>query len=116
MADPEENKTEDKKEGEGEATPVVEPKIELPPPIPPPKVTLSHELLAQSVSQIGKSFDGLSYAYTKLTADVCIMNIQLIGERNRRNRRKHKSIQKFKRCVFSNEPAKIFKQVYDIPF
>ena len=51
-----------------------EPKIELPPPVPPPKVMLSPELLSKCLSQIGKTFDGLSYAYTQLIAEVCYTN------------------------------------------
>ncbi len=71
MAEPE---TGEKPEGgEPNAAPAPEPKVELPPPIPPPKIVLDPALLAACVSQVGKTFDGLSYAYMQLVAEVITM-------------------------------------------
>lgn len=79
MAEPEpEVKEGEEVKEQKEAAPVVPKRPEQPPPPPPPKIKLTEGLLSQCVSNIGKTFNGLSYAYTKLTADVS-KNNQMIG-------------------------------------
>ena len=43
---------------------------EPPPPPPPPKNKLTPELISQNLAQLGKTFDGSSYAYTRLVVEV----------------------------------------------
>ena len=52
-----------------ENAPPPEPEIPLEDPNPPVVVTLNKSVLSKSVSQVGKTFDGLSFAFTSLTAE-----------------------------------------------
>lgn len=61
-----EGKEEKKEEVPAEAPQTGEP----PPPPPPPKIRVSQEFIAQGLSQLGKTADGSSCAYTKLVVEV----------------------------------------------
>jgi hypothetical protein len=99
MADSGKAEGEEGKDVEGVGEQVKEEKrVELPPAEPPPKVVLSEELLRQCVSQIGKTFDGLSYAYTKLAAEVGATRARL-GQRNRAAGRRSSVVCTSQECV-----------------
>lgn len=71
MAEPEVKTDEEGKE-QKEAAPVLPKRPEQPPPPPPPKTKLTKGLLSQCLSNIGKTYNGLSYGYTKLTVEVLL--------------------------------------------
>ena len=57
---------EEKKEPEEEKK---EPEVNIPVP-PQPKLMITQELIQQGLSSLGKTFDGSSYAFTKLVIEV----------------------------------------------
>ncbi len=67
--------TEKQPEGKGEVKENPDPTQEKqpgeePPPPPPPKIKLTPDMVSQGVSQLGKTFDGAGYSYTKLVVEV----------------------------------------------
>ena len=70
MAEPDKKEGDDENKEQKENVPPLPKQPDQAPPSAPPKIKLGAELLSQCVSSIGKTYNGLSYAYTKLTADV----------------------------------------------
>lgn len=103
MADePEENPEENP-----EAAAPAEPEIELPPPIPPAVASLSLALLSRCVSQVGKTFDGLSCAYTKLVAEE--KELEEIGE-------DVKEFKNLRTVSLSKNLLKSVKEIKELPY
>jgi len=105
--EPVQNENADANPNPGDAPPPPEPKIELPPAIPPPLISLDSNLLGRCVSQVGKTYDGLSYAFTTLTAES--KELEIIGD-------KLKDFKYLRNVSLAKNLLKSLKEIKDLPY